>query len=235
MNQTLCCQLVRLLSIYQHRLLFVVITIVGSWWCWQFSVLRSVSELFCLAVIGALMLCGFVTLGWLQSAHARIVAPQTMLLLGIFGMLIGLGLDSHRSGPAILSSICRSDVSLDFLSTLNLHWTWLPAMHIGMVVGGITTIPLLRISNQHRRQFCVRIFQNFGCSVSMIVGMTTGALVYQGIYQHIARFSLNGDGQIGMLGGMFVGMVWGMVANVAIYRLYFSLQAKRISWHFLSS
>jgi len=213
-----------LFSILQSHWLAAAVIIAESWW-WQIAVLRSASELPWLAVTGASMLGGFVALECLQSARPGITAPQTMLLLGVLGMLFGLALDARGPGLAVLASLCRSGGPSDFLALLHLHWTWLPAMHAGMVVGGMTAIPILRTSRQCcRRQLCARVFQNAVCSAGMIAGMTFGTLVYQ----RAAGSFIHGDGPTGMLGGMFAGMVWGMVVSVAVYRLYFSLRKKPV-------
>jgi hypothetical protein len=52
--------------------------------------------------------------------------------------------------------------------------------------------------------------------------MTAGAL-------WLSRWQWTMDTNIlpGMLGGMFAGMTWGMVASVAVYRGYFALRNRR--------
>lgn len=193
----------------------------GTWWV-QLAVLRTASELPWLAASGAAMLAGFVALRCLRPTRAGMSAPQTMLLLGMLGMLLGLAWDARGAGLAVLASLCISAARQDFLDALQLHWTWLPAMHIGMIVGGAAAVPVLRIATQCRRQLCARVCQNIACSAWMVVGMTFGAL----FFQRAALSLLHGEGPAVMLGGMFAGMVWGMVASVAAYRLYFRLRTR---------
>ena len=57
------------------------------------------------------------------------------------------------------------------------------------------------------------------CSAWMLLGMTAGAtwlLQWQAVLGEAAL--------PGMLGGMFVGMTWGMVVSVALYRGFFTLR-----------
>jgi predicted lipid-binding transport protein (Tim44 family) len=53
----------------------------------------------------------------------------------------------------------------------------------------------------------------------MMVGMTLGAV-------WLSRWQVVGNASTlsGMLGGMFVGMTWGMVVSVALYRGFFLLR-----------
>jgi hypothetical protein len=43
-------------------------------------------------------------------------------------------------------------------------------------------------------------------------------------HRHIAGSFIYDDGPSAMLGGMFAGMVWGMVVSMALHRLYVSLR-----------
>jgi len=150
-------------------------------------------------------------------------APQIMLLLGAAGMVAGLTYDEHSGAFTALVSLCQAG-NEDFLGTLQLHWRLLPAMHLGMIAGGLATVPLLRTLRRGcRRQFCARLAQNLACSAWMIAGMSAGVL---GFLQ-LATWA-GGRSPIAMLGGMFAGMVWGMVASVALYRLWFALIAPRL-------
>jgi hypothetical protein len=58
--------------------------------------------------------------------------------------------------------------------------------------------------------------QNILCSSWMLVGMTLGSTIF---VQSIR--SMNGISIDKMLGGMFTGMVWGMVVSVGLYRLFY--------------
>lgn len=159
---------------------------------------------------------GFGALGWLRSARVGMTAPQVMLLLGAAGMVGGLACDARSGGFAALASLCLAG-SGDFLATLRLHWQQLPAMHLGMIAGGLATVPLLRAFRRGcRRQFCARLVQNLACSAWMVVGMTAGTLAFMSLAARAGERS-----PAAMLGGMFGGMVWGMVVSVAVYRLWF--------------
>ncbi|HEX4596148.1 MAG TPA: hypothetical protein VH278_00020, partial [Burkholderiaceae bacterium] len=121
-----------------------------------------------------------------------------------------------------LASLCLAG-SGDFLGTLRLHWQQLPVMHLGMIVGGLATVPLLRVFRFGcRRQFCARLVQNLACSAWMVVGMTAGTL----FFLNLAGWA-GGRSPAAMLGGMFGGMVWGMVASVAVYRQWFRMTDQR--------
>ena len=131
-------------------------------------------------------------------------------------MVGGLAYDARAGGFAALASVCLAGAG-DFLATLRLHWQQLPAMHLGMIAGGLATVPLLRILRKGcRRQFCARLAQNLACSAWMVAGMTAGTLAFM----RLAAWA-GGRSSAAMLGGMFSGMVWGMVASVSIYRLWF--------------
>lgn len=175
-------------------------------------------ELTIVATIG-----GVVALGWLRSARVAMTAPQIMLLLGAAGMVAGLTYDERSAGLTALVSLCQAG-SGNFLGTMRLHWQLLPAMHLGMIAGGLATVPLLRgLRRGCRRQFCARLVQNLACSAWMIAGMSAGVAGFM----QLAAWA-GGRSATAMLGGMFAGMVWGMVASVALYRLWFVLVAPRL-------
>jgi len=164
-----------------------------------------------------------VALGWLRSPRVAITAPQIMLLLGAVGMVAGLAYDERSGGFTALVSLCQAGRG-DFFGTMRLHWQLLPAMHLGMIAGGLATVPLLRTLRRGcRRQFCARLVQNLACSAWMIVGMSAGVLGFS----ELANWA-GGRSPTAMLGGMFAGMVWGMVASVALYRLWFVFVAPRL-------
>lgn len=163
----------------------------------------------------AAVLVGCAALGWLRPASVGLTAPQVMLLLGAAGMVAGLWLDARSGGLAALAALCLGGPG-NLWGTLALHWRELPLMHLGMVAGGLATVPLLRsLRKGCRRQFCAHLAQNLLCSSWMVTGMAGGTVAFM----HLAAGS-SGRGASAMLGGMFGGMVWGMVASVAIYRLW---------------
>ena len=143
-----------------------------------------------------------------------------MLSLGFGGMFLGLLYDVLNAGPQQLQSLCSQSAALGFWDSLLLHVEFLPGMHVGMLAGGLLAIPSLRLLRPHcGRYLCSLFAQNLMCSTWMLVGMTLGAL-------WLSRWQLVGGISTlpGMLGGMFVGMTWGMVASVALYRGFFMLR-----------
>jgi hypothetical protein len=94
---------------------------------------------------------------------------------------------------------------------------FLPGMHAGMLAGGLLAIPSLRLLKPHcGRYLCSLFAQNLMCSGWMLIGMTLGALWLSRWTQVAADNTL-----ASMLGGMFIGMTWGMVLSVALYRSFF--------------
>lgn len=189
--------------------------LAGGWGA-QFAA-GGLADLRAALLSGAAVFAGCAALGWLRPARVGITAPQVMMLLGALGMLAGLALDVRSAGLDVLASMCLTAASLDLLSLAQLHWDWLPAMHVGMVAGGFLAVPLLRYGRRNcRRQLCARLTQNLACSAWMILGMSAGTMVAH-------RLAALGGGldAADMLGGMFGGMVWGMVASVALYRTFF--------------
>jgi hypothetical protein len=140
-----------------------------------------------------------------------------MLSLGFGGMFLGLLFDVMNAGPERLQSLCSQSTALGFLDSLALHLEFLPGMHAGMLAGGLLAIPSLRLLRSHcGRYLCSLFAQNLMCSTWMMVGMTLGAV-------WLSRWQVVGSTSTlsGMLGGMFVGMTWGMVVSVALYRGFF--------------
>jgi hypothetical protein len=96
-------------------------------------------------------------------------------------------------------------------------------MHLGMLAGGLLAIPSLRVLRPHcGRYLCSLFAQNVMCSAWMLIGMTLGALWLVRV-----QTLSTGSTVAGMLGGMFVGMTWGMVVSVGLYRLFFQLRQRR--------
>jgi hypothetical protein len=194
------------------------IVVLGMAWWVQLAALREPGEWLWMAVTAFSVLTGFVALGWLRPARVGITAPQAMMLLGTVGMLCGLALDTERAGLGAIASLCASSAP-DFLTVARLHLEWLPAMHLGMIAGGLGALAWLRrVRPGCRRQFCARFVQNIACSGWMIGGMVAGVLAY---YRLAAWFG--SAGVPAMLGGMIGGMVWGMVVSVTIYRIWVAL------------
>lgn len=209
-------------AVRRHTMAASALVVLGAAWWWQLAALRETNELVWLAVTAVSVLTGFVALGWLRPARVGITAPQAMMLLGTLGMLGGLALDVQRAGLETIASMCAASAP-DFLAVARLHLEWLPAMHVGMVAGGLGALVWLRrVRPGCRRQFCARFLQNIACSGWMIVGMVAGVVLY---YRLAAWFGSMGVSA--MLGGMIGGMVWGMVVSVSIYRIFIGLRDAR--------
>jgi len=167
-----------------------------------------------------LVALGCAALSWVRPQRAGLSPPHIMLSLGFGGMLLGLGIDLLQGGPTRLESLCSQSAHLGFLDSLELHIAFLPAMHAGMLTGGLLAIPSLRLLRQHcGRYLCSLLTQNLLCSAWMLLGMTAGALWLLRWQVAVGASSLPS-----MLGGMFVGMTWGMVTSVALYRGFFALR-----------
>jgi hypothetical protein len=161
---------------------------------------------------------GCAALAWIRPQRAGLSPPHVMLSLGFGGMLLGLLYDLAQAGPARLESLCAQTGALGFMDSLVLHIEFLPGMHVGMLAGGMLAIPGLRMLRAHcGRYLCSLFAQNLMCSGWMLVGMTTGAL-------WVARWQAEQGGSSlpGMMGSMFVGMTWGMVVSVGLYRSFFT-------------
>jgi hypothetical protein len=209
-------------ALRRHTLAASAAVVLGLAWWWQLAALQQPRELIWLGVTAFSVLTGFVALGWLRPALVGITAPQAMMMLGTIGMLGGLAIDVHRAGLAAIASMCAAS-GPDFLAVARMHLEWLPAMHVGMVAGGLGALVWLRrVRPGCRRQFCARFLQNITCSGWMMVGMVAGVILY---YRLAAWFG--SAGVPAMLGGMIGGMVWGMVVSVSIYRVIIGLRDTR--------
>jgi len=193
-----------------------VVLLALIWSCVTLGSFRPVDSVQMLCTGGAVLL-GAAALGWLRPSRVGVTAPQAMLLLGAIGMMLGLMADSPAQ-LALLANVCgRANGNL--WSMMQLHWTFLPWMHVGMWAGGFAAIPLLRAMRPTcKRQYCVRLVQNFACSAWMTIGMSGGVIVFEYLASQSGARS-----PASMFGGMFAGMVWGMVASVALYRLCFRI------------
>lgn len=171
-----------------------------------------------LTVLG--VLTGCYALAQLRPQRLGLSPPHVMLSLGFGGMLIGLFIDLSITPIAVIAGICSSSTNLSFLASLELHLVLMPFMHIGMLMGGILAIPSLRLLSPQCRKLCSMLTQNILCSAWMLIGMTLGAVLFTQLLQNQSA----GMSLTAMLGGMFTGMVWGMVLSVFLYRQYFNLR-----------
>jgi hypothetical protein len=181
------------------------------------SVLGS-SELSVILLTLVAVAAGCAALAWVRPQRAGLSPPHVMLSLGFGGMLLGLLYDLLNAGPARLANLCAQTTGLGMWESFELHIEFLPGMHIGMLAGGLLAIPSLRVLRPHcGRYLCSLFAQNLMCSGWMLIGMTLGAV-------WLSRWQLAGSASTlpGMLGGMFVGMTWGMVISVALYRAFFA-------------
>jgi len=166
----------------------------------------------------AAVAAGCVALSWVRPQRAGLSPPHVMLSLGFGGMLLGLLVDLGNAGLAQLGSLCSQSAALNTWQSFLLHMAYLPGMHGGMLLGGLLAIPSLRMLRSHcGRYLCSLLLQNLMCSGWMLLGMTLGAVWLVRLQLAVGVASLTA-----MLGGMFVGMTWGMVLSVALYRSYFS-------------
>ena len=150
-----------------------------------------------------------------RTTALMLPAPRAMLMLGAFGMVLGLLVDSRTLAPAALAAIC-GPADRGLWPLMQLHWALLPWTHVGMWAGGLAAIPALRaVRPGCRRKYCVRLAQNVICSAWMTVGMSVGALVFEGIgAPSIARSAL----------AMLAGMICGMAISIGLYRLWFRVR-----------
>lgn len=159
----------------------------------------------------ALILAGLLALGRLRPARQGLTSPQWMLLLGAIGMAGGLLLDARSGGLETLAALCAAPG--DLAGMLSLHLTQLPLAHAGMLAGGLVVVPLMpRLRRGCRRQLCAQLGQNLVCSGWMVVGMALGSLALL----QLAGWAGAVREPAAALAGMFAGMVWGMVASVAL-------------------
>lgn len=165
------------------------------------------------------VISGCAALAWLRPQQVGLSPPNVMLSLGIGGMLLGLFWDTTRVPLAVLDTLCVANSPAGLLDSMIFHANLFPGMHALMVVGGISAIPTLRRLRPECRRLCSMLTQNVLCSSWMLVGMTLGSTLF---VQSIR--SINGIAVDKMLGGMFAGMVWGMVISVGLYRLFFVIR-----------
>lgn len=189
----------------------------------QPGALMAGGQLGAMALTLATVAMGCAALTWVRPQRAGLSPPHIMLSLGFGGMLLGLLYDNLHLGPARLNDLCVQSAALGFFDSLKLHMEFLPGMHIGMLAGGLLAIPGLRLLRSHCGRYLCSVFaQNLMCSAWMLIGMTAGALWFSRLTLAAGENALTG-----MLGGMFMGMTWGMVLSVALYRGFFAWRDHR--------
>jgi hypothetical protein len=188
----------------------------------QVALLAVDSRFFVILLSLLAVAAGCLALSWVRPQRAGLSPPHVMLSLGFGGMLLGLMVDLAGAGPAQLGSLCQQSAALSTWQSFLLHVQYLPGMHLGMLLGGLLAIPSLRMLRSHcGRYLCSLLVQNILCSGWMLLGMTLGA-----VWLVRLQLALGTPSITAMLGGMFVGMTWGMVLSVALYRSYFSLRRR---------
>jgi hypothetical protein len=204
----------------------LLVLLVGLTLLWMGRADRLVPGSQVLVIAGAVTLValGCAALAAVRPQNAGLSPPHVMLSMGFGGMLVGLLWDVLDGGTDRLASLCTQSSSLSLIDSLQLHIAYLPGMHIGMLAGGLLAIPSLRILRPHcGRYLCSLFAQNLLCSAWMLVGMTVG-----GLWLVRIQTQSSGSTVAGMLGGMFVGMTWGMVVSVALYRFIFQLRRAQV-------
>lgn len=196
--------------------------LVGATLVWMGRIDQVVAGTQGLLVAATVLLVGLgcAALAAVRPQRAGLSPPHVMLSMGFGGMLLGLVQDVVGGGADRLASLCSQSASLSLYDSFWLHVAYLPGMHLGMLAGGLLAIPSLRVLRPHcGRYLCSLFAQNLMCSAFMLVGMALGGLWL------VRLQSLSSTSTVaGMLGGMFVGMTWGMVASVAVYRMVFQLR-----------
>lgn len=200
----------------------LLVSLVGLtlWWLGLGStaIPEAKSPFIALTLLAVAM--GYAALAWVRPQRVGLSPPHIMLSLGFGGMMLGLFFDVLNASTARLQSLCLQSSDSGFIESLTLHMEFLPGMHVGMLAGGLLAIPSLRLLRPHcGRYLCSLFAQNLMCSAWMLVGMTAGALWLTRLQMNVGSLS-----PTGMLGGMFVGMTWGMVISVALYRVFFSMR-----------
>jgi hypothetical protein len=189
------------------------------------AVLRERPELPWLALTPCLIGSGLFALRRLRSTSP---GAAHMLLFGMLGMLAGLMLDLRGARLELVTSLCGGSAAAGFPQVLFLHWNSLPAMHIGMLSGGLVALPFARFRWFARRRmrspWAVDIARHAVCAVCMFAGMSVGALACQRLAALLAVSAAPSRGAVVMLAGMFAGMVWGMVLHAALHRTCASLR-----------
>jgi hypothetical protein len=145
--------------------------------------------------------------------------PYSMLLPGTLGMLSGLALDARGAGLELLTSQCGVLATRGFFAISYLHWSDLPAMHIGMVCAGLGAAPLRRLTKARvHSSLRVELLGRGLCLAWMLVGMTFGSMLCEWSAIEFIAAPLSDWSAVVVTGGMFAGMIGGMVAHTALNR-----------------
>jgi hypothetical protein len=155
-----------------------------------------------------------------MKAEASTVAAvsHNMLLPGLLGMLAGLMLDARGPGPQWVASLCGAGATSGLLRVLCLHWSGLPAMHIGMVCAVLGAVPLRRLTRSYAQlSLGVELLRHTVCLAWMILGMAFGPIVCEWVAINLVRDPSLGHNVIVIIGSMFVGMIGGMSIGAIVH------------------
>lgn len=145
--------------------------------------------------------------------------PYNMLLPGMLGMLSGLALDARGAGLELLTSQCGVLATSGFFNVFYLHWSDLPAMHIGMLCAGLGAAPLRRLTKAYgHSSLSVELLGRGLCLAWMLVGMTFGSMLCEWSAIEFIGAPLADSSAVVVTGGMFAGMIGGMVVHTEVNR-----------------
>lgn len=197
---------------------------------WQAAIVVAGPALAQLAVAAHTADAGWIALaavatlaGWRFLAHAEAAtsgaAASRALAAGTLGMLAGFAWDAHGMGLPLAVSLCGA--TRDVGAVLWSHVHGLPAMHVGMLAGGIATMRLRGDDGVSRaaRPDVAAWLHGAGCCVAMLTGMSVGALAAGHLASLLALVVHAAAGSpAAMTGGMFAGMTWGMAGWACVRR-----------------
>ncbi|MGS0893269.1 hypothetical protein ACVBGC_12120 [Burkholderia stagnalis] len=155
--------------------------------------------------------------GWRWLSSGAAASPEAtasrVLLPCTVGMLAGFAWDARGVGLPLAASLCGA--THDIGAALWLHWRSLPAMHVGMLAGGMATAwpPAapghLREAHAHDGDGTTWACRA-GCCVAMLAGAAAGAVAAAQLAGLLDASVRAASSPVAMLGGMFAGMTWGM-------------------------
>jgi hypothetical protein len=129
-----------------------------------------------------------------------------MAALCVLGMGVGLLFDAAAGRLATFLGLCSTGPA-SLLHSMRLHWTLLPAMHLGMLLA--SSCPVLLGMRPGFGQATLRaLARNAFCFVLMLAGMSAGALLARGLGPAAMQAPL-------MIAAMLIGMLAALGAGSA--------------------
>ncbi|MBM2766679.1 hypothetical protein [Burkholderia anthina] len=184
----------------------------------QLAVAAHAADAGWIALAAVATLAGWRFLAYVDAATSGAAASRA-LAAGTLGMLAGFAWDAHGMGLPLAVSLCGA--TRDVGAALWSHVNGLPAMHVGMLAGGIATMRLRRddgVSGAARPAVAAWL-RGTGCCVAMLTGMSAGALAAGHLASLLAVAAHAAAGSpVAMTGGMFAGMTWGMAGWACMRR-----------------